>query len=98
MIKTSKSAIQFQHIKIALLHTSYNYNKVSYTDDVAIVNRTTNANHCSKIKMKKIDYILCMSRNGGMRELGNTGILECYNFMTHVKTSFVVSERLLFVP
>ncbi len=71
---------------------------MSYTDDVAIVNRTTNANHCSKIKMKKIDYILCMSRNRGMLELGNTGILECYNFMTRVKTSFVVSERLLFVP
>ena len=45
VIKTSKSAIKFRNIKIALLHTSYNYNKVSYSDDVPIVSRTTNANH-----------------------------------------------------
>ena len=52
VIKTSKSAIQFQNIKFALLHTSYNYNKVSYTDDVPIVSRTTNAMLYS-IKLRK---------------------------------------------
>jgi hypothetical protein len=41
VIKTSKSAIQFQNINIT------NYNKVSYTDDVPIVSRTTNAMHYS---------------------------------------------------
>ena len=52
VMKTSKSATQFQNIKFALLHTSYNYNKVSYTDDVPIVSRTTNAMRYSR-KIKK---------------------------------------------
>ena len=53
VIKTSKSAIQFKNTKFALSHTSYNYNKVSYCDDVPIVSRiTTNAMHYS-IKLRK---------------------------------------------